>query len=194
MDVSKRVKGFKGRRGMKWHVKRESAGVGRQMRSEDRPEGRGAVSAANLSRNWVFQLEPGYRPSRDPSIARPPCLSGSSPWCPILPIPCQDPGCGVCAEPQCSCHANWICQMEGWRIEEGGVSLRYAKKELISPSHAVWQACFHPPRFDFVDSLTVQNGLCIAGIAELTLIVPICCVHAPVLPRAVISTHKIHCM
>lgn len=189
MAVSKRVKGCRGRREIKWHVKRERAGAGRQMRSRDRPEGRGAVITANLSRNWVFQLEPGYRPSEDP-----PCQASVSVWLkslvPILPIHCQDPGCAVYTA--CSCHANWICQMEFWGIEKGGVSLRYAKKEFISPSQAVWQACFHPPRFDFVDSLTVQNGLCIGRMAEMTLIVPVCC--APVVPRVVISLHRVHYM
>lgn len=108
--MSKRVRGCRGSRETKWHVKRERAGVGRQIRSRDRPEGREAVVTANLSRNWVFQLEPGYRPGGDP-----PCQAFVSVWLkslvPILPISCQDPGGGVFTE--CSCHANWICQMAG---------------------------------------------------------------------------------
>lgn len=54
--------------GRKLHVKRERAGVGRQMRGRDRPEGKETARTANLSRNWDFQLEPGYRPSGDPSL------------------------------------------------------------------------------------------------------------------------------
>lgn len=72
---------------MKWHVKRESAGVGRQMRSSDRPEGRGAVSTANLSRNWVFQLEPGYRPSRDPPLPGLRVCLAPVPGAPFYPSP-----------------------------------------------------------------------------------------------------------
>lgn len=33
--------------------------------------------------------------------------------------------------------------MEVWKFERGGKSLWYAKKELISPSHPIWQLCFH---------------------------------------------------
>lgn len=95
-----------------WQVKRKRAGVGRQMRSRDRPEGRGAVSTANLSRNWVFQLEPGYRLSRDPPLPGLRVCLAQVPGAPFFPSPAKILLC-VYTEPQCSCHANWICQMEG---------------------------------------------------------------------------------
>lgn len=81
-----------------WHEKRDSTDIGRQMRNNDSPEGKRAVSTANLSRNWVFQLEPGCRPRGDP-----PCQASMSVWLmspvPILPTPCQDSGCGVYTQP-----------------------------------------------------------------------------------------------
>lgn len=67
--------------------------------------------------------------------ARPPCLFGAYPWCLSYPSTAKILVYGVYTE--CLCHANWICQMDGWGIVEGGVSLRYAKKELISPSLSV---------------------------------------------------------
>lgn len=142
--------GRKEGREMKWQMK-----VRDRWKAEIDQRGWGVLIAASLSRNWVFQLEPGYRPSGDPL-----CQASMSVWLKslvsILPVLCQVPGFGVYTES--SCHANWICQMEGWGIEKGGVSLRYAKEELISPSNAAWQARFHPtPRFDSVDSLTVQK-------------------------------------
>ncbi len=121
--------------------------------------------------------------------ARPPCLSGSSPWCPSCPSTAK-----ILVVLSIQHVPVMLIGFVRWRIEKGGVSLRYAKKELISTSQAVWQACFHPPRFDFVDNLTVQNGLCIGRMAKMTLIVPVCCVHVPVVPRAVISTHRVHYM
>lgn len=106
MAVSKR--GFGGKGNVVACEKR--VGTGRQMSSRDRPKARRAVITADLSRNWVFQLEPGYMPSGDLQ-----CQTPMSVWLqslvPVLPSPCQGPGCGVYTE--CSCHANWICQEEG---------------------------------------------------------------------------------
>lgn len=42
--------------------------------------------------------------------------------------------------------------------------------------------------------LAVQNGLHTARAAEMTLIVLVCCVHFPLVPRAVRSAHGIHYM
>lgn len=50
------------------------------------------------------------------------------------------------------------------------------------------------PCSDFADSLAVQNGLHTARTAEMTLIVLVCCVHFPLVPRAVRSAHGIHYM
>lgn len=72
---------------MKWHVKRERAAVGRQMRSRDRPEGRGAAVTANLSRKSSSWSQVTGR--AETLLARPWCLSGSSPRCPSYPSPAK---------------------------------------------------------------------------------------------------------
>lgn len=50
------------------------------------------------------------------------------------------------------------------------------------------------PCSDFADSLAVQSGLHSARTADMTLIVLVCCVHFPLVPRAVRSALGIHYM
>lgn len=110
--------------------------------------------------------------------AKPPCLSGFSPWCLSYRAPAKVLVV-VCIQ---NVHVMLI-EFVRRRVER----LRRCKpqicKERIHFSIPL-------PRFDFVDSLTVQNGLCIARIADMTLIVLVCCVHSPLVPGAVISTGR----
>lgn len=94
---------------------------------------RKSYCAANLSEDWIFQLEPGHRPKEDllmPHL----CVWGSHLRCPFFPakilvvVHTQNLNVHV--------HSKWICQMRGWEFEEGGVSLWYANYNLLSSS--VW--------------------------------------------------------
>lgn len=112
-------------------------------------------------------------PSWELSTAKPPCLSGSGPCCPSYPSAAKIL-LVVCVHNDC---VTLIGFVRG-RVEQ----LRRCKPQICK--ERIHFSITHCSTSPFPIPLTlilliVQCGLCIAWIAEMTLIVLVCCLHSP---------------
>lgn len=133
MAVSKKVKGcHPARSEIKWHVKRER-GLVLDNRWEAEIDQRSLPTCQGTGSSSWSQVTGG----------NPACQAFVSVWLEsLMPVLSHIlPRFWFWCVYICSCYANWMCQIKDWGNEKGGISLRHAKKELISPSHAVGQAC-----------------------------------------------------